>query len=205
VRENAKVATVDTGVGAVTLSSGERLEADRVVVTAGAWVLKLFPELGNPLATFRTAVVYLDPPSDLGPAWEEAPVILDVGGRTDGYIIPPSGGGGLKFGTGLHKEPASDADANRVPRAGEGEAIRDHFSPPIARLAEYRVTGTVTCAYTFTSDERFFATEIGKALVVSACSGHGYKFGAAVGRRVADAVESGDVPTLKRWLRAEAA
>jgi sarcosine oxidase len=45
----------------------------------------------------------------------------------------------------------------------------------------------------------------GKCLIVSACSGHGYKFGAAVGRRVADAVETGDLATLGSWLRAETA
>ncbi len=45
---------------------------------------------------------------------------------------------------------------------------------------------------------------MGKCLVVSACSGHGYKFGAAVGRRVAlEAVGDGDVEALKSWLRAE--
>ncbi len=71
---------------------------------------------------------------------------------------------------------------------GEGEAIRNLFSPPIARIQEYRVTEVVTCAYTFTEDERFLRMREGKALVVSACSGHGYKFGAAVGRRVAAAV-----------------
>ncbi|RWK59353.1 MAG: sarcosine oxidase, partial [Mesorhizobium sp.] len=37
----------------------------------------------------------------------------------------------------------------------------------------------------------------------SACSGHGYKFGAAVGRRVAATVDNGDVGGLKAWLRAE--
>ncbi|RUX44114.1 sarcosine oxidase, partial [Mesorhizobium sp. M4A.F.Ca.ET.050.02.1.1] len=47
--------------------------------------------------------------------------------------------------------------------------------------------------------------ERGKCLVVSACSGHGYKFGAAVGRRVAKAVGDGDVGGLKKWLRAEVA
>ncbi|RUU52983.1 sarcosine oxidase, partial [Mesorhizobium sp. M7A.T.Ca.TU.009.01.1.1] len=40
---------------------------------------------------------------------------------------------------------------------------------------------------------------------VSACSGHGYKFGAAVGRRVAAAVGDGDIAGLKAWLRAEGA
>lgn len=203
VRENARAISVDCDAGTVTLAGGEMLKADRVVVTAGAWVTKLFPDLVADLATKRTAVVYLDPPDDLRAAWSEAPVILDVGGDTDGYIIPPSGEGGLKFGTGLHKIDNPDADANRVPAPGEGETIRDHFAPPFARLAEYRVRDVVTCAYTFTSDETFFGQQRGRCFVVSACSGHGYKFGAAVGRRVADAVESGEVGRLKAWLRAE--
>ena len=204
VREGAKVVSVNAAAGAVTLETGERLEADRIVVTAGAWALKLFPELASDLTTFRTAVVYLEPPADLRPAWDASPVILDVGGRTDGYIIPPSGGAGLKFGSGLHKERWPDADAGRSPRPGEGEEVRDLFSPPMIRLDEYAVSDVITCAYTFTADERFFGIEIGKALVVSACSGHGYKFGSAVGRRVAEALEGGDVATLRRWLRAEA-
>lgn len=203
VRENARVTSVDTEAGAVMLAGGERLAADRVVVTAGAWVLKLFPQLSADLVTWRTAVVYLEPPADLKPAWETAPVILDVGGRIDGYIIPPSGGAGLKFGSGLHRMPSDDADRNRVAAPGEGEAIRDRFAPPFARLGEYAIRDVVTCAYTFTEDERFYSADFGRTLVVSACSGHGYKFGAAVGRRVANAVEDGDVDRLKRWLRAE--
>ena len=97
----------------------ERLKrsALSVVVAAGAWVTKLFPDLGRDLRPERTAVVYLDPPADLKPAWDAAPVVLDVGGDTDGYIIPPSGEGGLKFGTGLHKRPTDDADADRAASA----------------------------------------------------------------------------------------
>ena len=203
VYEDSKVIGVDAEAGVVTLENGETMRADQIVVTAGAWVLKLFPELGGELKTYRTALAYVEPPADLKAAWEAAPVILDVGGETDGYMIPPSGGAGMKFGSGLHKVPTSDADWNRQPVAGEGEAIRNLFSPPIARIEEYKVTEVVTCAYTFTADEKFLAHETGKCLVVSACSGHGYKFGAAVGRRVAKAVGDGDVDGLKRWLRAE--
>lgn len=203
VYENSKVTAIDVDEGEVRLAGGETLRADRIVVAAGAWVLKLFPDLDGELKTYRTAVVYLDPPADLLRAWADAPVILDVGGKTDGHIIPPSGGAGLKFGSGLHKVPTSDADWNRAPVEGEGEAIRDLFSPPIARIGEYGVREVVTCAYTFTPDERFAAWERGKCLIVSACSGHGYKFGAAVGRRVAAAVEGGEFDALRRWLRAE--
>jgi sarcosine oxidase len=202
--ENSKVVAIDAEAGRLTLEDGSTMQGDRVVVTAGAWVLKLFPELGGALATYRTALAYAEPPADLNAAWEAAPVILDVGGDTDGYMIPPTGDAGMKFGSGLHKVPTSDADWNRVPVEGEGEAIRDLFSPPIARIGEYRVTEVVTCAYTFTSDKTFFVHEKGRCLIVSACSGHGYKFGAAVGRRVAMAIDDGDCRALRKWLRAEA-
>ncbi|MEI9410252.1 NAD(P)/FAD-dependent oxidoreductase [Mesorhizobium salmacidum] len=205
VYEHSKVTEIDAEAGHIVLESGETMQADRIVVAAGAWVLKLFPELGGELKTFRTALAYVEPPADLKAAWEAAPVILDVGGKTDGYMIPPTRGAGMKFGSGLHKVPTSDADWNREPVPGEGEAIRNLFSPPIARIEEYKVTEVVTCAYTFTSDEKFLAHETGKCLVVSACSGHGYKFGAAVGRRVGKAVGDGDVTSLKAWLRAEVA
>ncbi|WP_027057244.1 NAD(P)/FAD-dependent oxidoreductase [Mesorhizobium loti] len=205
VYEHSKVTKIDAEAGHVVLESGETMQADRIVVAAGAWVLKLFPELGGELKTYRTALAYVEPPADLKAAWEAAPVVLDIGGAVDGYVIPPSGGAGMKFGSGLHRVPTSDADWNRDPVAGEGEAIRNLFSPPIARIGEYQVTEVVTCAYTFTDDEKFFTDERGKCLIVSACSGHGYKFGAAVGRRVAAAVGDGDVAGLKQWLRAEVA
>ena len=204
VRTGAKVASVEPKTAAVVLTSGERLTGDRVVVAAGAWVLKLFPQLGDRLKAYRTAVAYAVPPADLKAAWAAAPVILNVGGCIDGYIVPPSGEGGLKFGTGMHKRPTDDADANRISSEGEGAQILGHFSPPITRIDEYRAERVVTCAYTFTADERFLVADMGTTLVVSACSGHGYKFGAAVGRRVADAVLAGDVAKLRRWLRAGA-
>ncbi|WP_315919616.1 NAD(P)/FAD-dependent oxidoreductase [Mesorhizobium sp. SP-1A] len=203
VFENSRVTDVDADAGRVTLADGGTMQADRIVVTAGAWVLKLFPELDGELKTFRTALAYVEPPADLKPAWEKAPIILDVGGNIDGYMIPLTRGAGMKFGSGLHKVRTSDADWNREPVEGEGEAIRNLFSPPIARISEYRITEVVTCAYTFTEDEKFFARQKGRCLIVSACSGHGYKFGASVGRRVAAAVADGDVEGLTRWLRAE--
>jgi len=204
LRQNMKVEAVDPARAAVTTEDGRTIEADYVIVTAGAWVTKLFPDLAAELTPYRTAVVYLDPPAHLAGAWAKAPVILDVGGETDGYILPPSGEGGLKFGSGLHKYENADADANREPVDGEGETVRDLFSPPMRDIGQYRVTGVVTCAYTFTADERFFVREEGNCLAVSACSGHGYKFGAAVGRRVAQFVASRDFAALRAWMRAEA-
>ncbi|WP_428644252.1 NAD(P)/FAD-dependent oxidoreductase [Roseibium sp.] len=201
VMENARVTAVDTAAGSVTLADGSSLAGDHVVVTAGAWTLGLFPKLAQSLTTYRTAVVYLTPPEDLRAAWEQSPVILDVGGPVDGYVLPPVAGTGLKFGAGIHKFQ-SDPNRNRTPEAGEGEALRNHFSPPFARIGEYRVDDVVTCAYTFTSDEHFFATTEDKATIVSACSGHGYKFGAVVGQKLAEGVVAKDFETARIWLEA---
>ncbi|WP_417670053.1 NAD(P)/FAD-dependent oxidoreductase [Roseibium sp.] len=201
VRANARVASLDAKAGSVRLESGEELSGDRVVVTAGAWVLGLLPELGTSLTTYRTAVVYLRPPEDLRLSWENGPVILDVGGKVDGYVLPPVAGTGLKFGAGMHKRK-SLPDVDRVAAPGEGEIIRNHFSPPFARIEEYRVENVVTCAYTFTTDEHFFVKEVGKVVAVSACSGHGYKFGAAVGRRIAAGLVDNQVDAARIWLEA---
>jgi sarcosine oxidase len=203
LRPHSAVTAVDTNAARVTLATGETLQADRLVVTAGAWTPKLFPDLLGTLTICRTAVVYLDPPAHLEAAWAASPAIQNVGGIISGYVLPPIDGTGLKFAAGTNKRLAHDADANRTPIAGEGERLRDLFSAPFRDVGAYQVQRVATCAYTFTEDHTFFSQARGKAIIVSACSGHGYKFGAAVGRRVAAAVIDGDTAHLARWLRAE--
>jgi len=203
VLTDQRVAGLDPERGTVTLDGGAVLTSDLVVTTAGAWTLRLLPELADTLQVYRTAVVYLDPPADLADAWAKAPAILSVGGWCEGYVLPPVDGTGLKFGAGFMKRATDDPNADRTPEPGEGERLRDAFAPPFARIAEYRVRDVLTCAYTFTADDSFYSRQIGKVLAVSACSGHAYKFGAAIGRRVAEAVDTGATDRLQRWLRAE--
>ncbi|MTH99562.1 FAD-binding oxidoreductase [Roseibium sp. RKSG952] len=201
VMEHAMVTAVDAGEGAVTLANGDRLVADKVIITAGAWVLGLLPELSGTLTTYRTAVAYLTPPEDLRSAWEAGPVILDVGGTVDGYVLPPVAGTGLKVGAGIHKRKGPP-DADRTAAPGEGEQIRNYFAPPFARITDYGIADVATCAYTFTPDEHFFLKDFGRLVAVSACSGHGYKFGAVVGRKLAEGVLSGNMETARIWLEA---
>lgn len=199
VHDKTRVTAVDPA-GTVTTAEGAR-DFDLVIVTAGAWVLDLVPALAGRLTTYRTAVAYFTPPPDMAPAWVDAPVMLDAGADSDGYSIPPIGGSGLKLGTGNHKRPSAP-DADRTPAPGEPDAIRKWFAPPLARLDEYVHQRTVTCAYTFTADERFALFRRDRLWVVSACSGHGYKFGAAVGRRVARHVPGEQTDALQAWLEA---
>lgn len=196
LRENHKVKSVAPKFGIV---DGDQF--DEVIITAGAWVLELMPSLSEQLTTYRTAVAYFTPPEDLAEAWASAPVILDVGADTDGYVIPPVGGSGVKLGTGLHR-CVSKPDDNRIAEPQEADEIKKHFSPPFKRLDEYTHEKTVTCAYTFTEDCHFYTDKMQRVTIVSACSGHGYKFGAAVGKQVAKSVTNKDYETLKLWLEA---
>lgn len=204
IRMHTRAVSLDPHTASVRIDDETIVHADRLVVTAGAWTTRLLPSLAENLMTFRNAVVYLEPPVDLEEAWANAPAIVDIGGNSDGYVLPPIDGVGLKFGAGVHKTIAPDPDANRDAASGEGEHLRKMFSPPFCRIDEYAVSEVKTCAYTFTADRRFFSKRIGNTLVVSACSGHGYKFGAAVGQRIAQALETDNDAALARWLRAEA-
>ncbi|WP_417425035.1 NAD(P)/FAD-dependent oxidoreductase [Hoeflea sp.] len=201
VRDHTQISSVDHETGEVRTGDGEIHQFDRIVIAAGAWVLDLVPALGSELTPWRTAVAYLEPPADLVDCWAGSPVILETGGESDGYVLPPARGAGLKFGTGRHRIK-SPPDQNREVAADEARQILGYFAPTFARLDEYRVTDVVSCAYTFTRDEHFLARRIGKSTIVSACSGHGYKFGAAVGRRVARSLLDGDDPALHRWIEA---
>ncbi len=201
IRADARVAALDTEGGRATPASGEAIAGDRLVVACGGWTTRLLPELRN-LATKRTFVGYAEPPEDLRAAWATGPVILSVGGDTEAWGIPPVAGTGLKFGSGLMRYDA-DPDRPRPVTEATGRALLQVMAPPLARMNEYRITEVRGCVYTFTPDKCFFGARFGRAIAVSACSGHGYKFAAAVGRRVADAVESGDGSALSAWLRAE--
>lgn len=201
VRENTEIGQINHASGEVRTAEGEEFSFDRIVIAAGAWATGLVPDLKSDLTPWRTAVAYLEPPADLADAWAASPVILETGGISDGYVLPPVRGAGLKFGTGLHKY-RSDPDKNREVLPDEGAAIVNHMRAAFARLDEYRIASVVSCAYTFTSDEHFLTRRAGRSTIVSACSGHGYKFGAAVGRRVAASLIDGDDAELTRWIEA---
>ena len=67
------------------------------------------------------------------------------------------------------------------------------------RAAPERRSGTgrnaETCLYTTTPDERFILERRGRIVIGSACSGHGFKFAPAVGKRLADLALGLDRPT----------
>ena len=159
------------------IESTDELDADVVVVTAGSWVRDLVPDV--PVTVTRETVAYFrreGPPP---------PSIVDLNAETGGHgmysLHDPVHG--LKAGA-HHAGAEADPDTEAPPDPAIVERIaswvRDRF-PEV----DPEPVDAQACLYTTTSDEHFVLERRGRVVVGSACSGHGFKFAPAVGRRLA--------------------
>ncbi|HEY3263046.1 MAG TPA: FAD-dependent oxidoreductase [Pseudonocardiaceae bacterium] len=158
------------------------VEADVVVVTAGPWATKLVPSL--PVRTTRETVVYFRRTGPVVP-----PVVqLDPATRWRAMYSLRDPVYGLKAGA-HHTGPESDPDDGGVP--SPSSELVERVASWVAAThpdADPRPVDAQTCMYTMTDDEHFILRRRGRLVIGSACSGHGFKFAPAVGRRLADLV-----------------
>jgi sarcosine oxidase len=160
------------------VESLDEVDADVVVVTAGAWAPRLLPDL--PVRVTRETVAYFKREGPPAPSLGE----LDEVTRGHAMYALHDPVHGLKAGahhSGHEADPdtAEPADPQLVERIAGwvGARFPGVDSDPAA---------VETCLYTNTEDESFVLERRGRVVVGSACSGHGFKFAPAVGRRLAD-------------------
>jgi sarcosine oxidase len=206
LHEHAAVAELLPDRPAVRLSDGRIVEGDALLIAAGVWTTRLLPGLAHRLQPSRQTVVYVRPPGELEAAWRDGPVLTHKDSRRGllFYALPAVAGVAAKLGD--HKfSKGGDPDADRTPRPAEVEAILSLARHTLAEAERYAVLEPRTCFYTVTEDERFLAEPLGRALVVSACSGHGFKFGALLGERTAAAL-TGRIAfeAYRSWLEGRA-
>jgi sarcosine oxidase len=159
------------------IESTDELDADVVVVTAGPWAGELVPEL--PVTVTRETLAYFHregPPP---------PSIVDLNAETGGHgmysLYDPVHG--LKAGA-HHAGAEADPDEVGEPDPAIVERIaawvRERFPDIDPEPVEAQA-----CVYTTTADQSFILERRGRVVIGSACSGHGFKFAPAVGRRLA--------------------
>jgi glycine/D-amino acid oxidase-like deaminating enzyme len=204
--EDAAVAAIDRDAARVTLQDGRAISGDMVLVTAGAWMHELVPELSAHAVPSRQVITYLIPPAGTAEAWARHPMILNIG--TGFYLVPsviaPDGRAtGLKIGDHTFSRrghPERERDAARSETMEQLELCRTR----LRNFSQYRVEETRTCFYTVTIDdsEAFIALPLGKAAwALSCCSGHGFKFGSAIGEGFAALVGGKIAPdAFTRWV-----
>ena len=190
--EEVVLSIVPLGDGVEVTTSKGRYVAAKVIVSAGAWVGTLLPELRLPLTIERQVVCWFG-------SGDESPAPRFCPGEMPVYIweyLPgrmfygfPDLGSGLKIGfhhAGRHIAPGelrSDVSAEEI---GEIAAIAGKYLDlePVFRASS-------VCMYTNTPDEHFiidFHPGWKNILIASPCSGHGFKFSSLIGKMLSELV-----------------
>ncbi len=177
-------ATIARSNGATILEESKvdalaEVDADVVVVAAGAWAKELLAAEGIELdaTVTRETVVYFT-------LNRSVPSVIDYGrGPGEAMFSLRDPVHGLKAGAhiaGAAVDPDEPGAADPALVEATVDWVRERFPE-----ADPEPAALDTCLYTSTPDQRFVLERHGRIVVGSACSGHGFKFAPAVGARLA--------------------
>jgi sarcosine oxidase len=183
------------GEGVMVETNAGRYTADRLVISAGAWLGTLVPDLRLPLTIERAVVHWFEP--KVHADWfsaERLPIFIAEYAPGKMFYGFPSRPEGVKIALHHQGEKVDSVDdVQREVARGEIEEMR-------ALIARYMpdLNGTwrasTVCLYTNTPDEDFIIDAHPthpQVLLVSPCSGHGFKFSPVIGEIVANLIVDG--------------
>ena len=187
----------------IRTEAGAEFAADRVIVTAGAWMSKLFARLDLPLCVSRQQFVYLKParhPENF--AVGRLPVWIDA--ATNYYGFPSDGRiEGVKIAC---HNTGDTVDPDVLRRESDASYQQETIAYVASRLPDLsgEVTHAKICLYTNTPDEDFIIDRDpsnANVWIISGCSGHGFKFTVLLGKIAAGlATEEPYARDLSRFL-----
>ncbi|BCX69207.1 N-methyl-L-tryptophan oxidase [Pseudomonas izuensis] len=178
--------------GVTVITDQRTIHADKVVISAGMWSRDL---LGEPfdrlLRVCRQKLFWfeLEEGARFAPVSPTFIYYHGSGDEASNYGFPPlPGEGSLKVATEQYSEESSPDTLDRTISTAEARDMYDsHVRGKIAGVSA-RLVKSAVCAYTVTPDSHFIIDEhptLKHTLVVSACSGHGFKHSAALGEALA--------------------
>jgi sarcosine oxidase len=169
-------------------------EADKLVVTAGAWDAELLDVLDGLAVPERQVLAWLQPtrPERFRP--ENFPVFNLLVDEGRFYGFPVFGVPGFKFGKYHHLEEVVDPETlDRETHDYDERLLRDfaerYFPDGCGPTMDLQ-----TCMFTNTPDNHFVIDvhpDYEQVSFASPCSGHGYKFASVIGEVMADLAETG--------------
>ena len=167
----------------VTTSQG-KYAAEKVIVSAGAWVGALLPELRLPLAIERQVVCWFADKANGGQLSPSGmPIYIweyEAGKMFYGF---PDVGEGIKIGFHHAGRRILADELKPDASAGEIDALKGIAGRYLAIDPEFRRFSV--CMYTNTPDEDFILDVYPgceRIFVASPCSGHGFKFSSVIGK-----------------------
>jgi sarcosine oxidase len=183
--------------GVAVTTNAATYAADRLVLCAGAWLPQLVPETRELVAVYRQLLHWFEIREGYEQLRDMPVFVWDFGGERpefvhlDGFYGLPAvdgPGGGMKLGTESY-ETTSAPDGRQHPatRVQSDAVYRDYVRDRLPWLGPETLK-TASCLYTSTRGNRFVIDqhpEHAAVLIVSACSGHGFKHSPAIGEAAA--------------------
>lgn len=190
--EEPLMAWDDRSDGLVVATARERIEADALVLCTGPWLAD--SPIGSRLSlSVERQVVFWFGPREPSAEGRALPVLLwEYEPDRVFYALPDRGDG---FKAGLHHggRTVEAGTVDRAPGEADEAGVRAALERLVPVLSGPRRDASV-CLYTNTRDGHFVLDrhpESPRVWLLSACSGHGFKFAPALGSIVADLVLDG--------------
>ncbi len=169
-------------------------EADKLVITAGAWDAELVDVLDGLAVPERQVLAWLQPTRPERFRQDNFPVFNLLVDEGRFYGFPVHGVPGFKFGKYHHLEEVVDPETlDRETHDYDEQLLRDfaerYFPDGCGPTMDLQ-----TCMFTNTPDNHFVIDlhpNYEQVSFASPCSGHGYKFASVIGEVMADLAETG--------------
>ena len=170
------------------------VEAERLVVSTGAWIGQHIPGFDRLAVPERQVLAWFQPTDPARFTPQNFPVFNLNTKEGRYYGFPVYGVPGFKIGRYHHLDEIVDPDTYDRACDDADEAILRDFTAKYFPAANGTLMGLRACMFTNTPDEHFIVDTLPnepRVVVASPCSGHGYKFAAVIGEILADLAATG--------------
>lgn len=172
------VAATSVRAGEAVLSDGSRFDARAVLVTAGFHAPRLLPSLRARIRVTRQPELFFDAP----PGFPDTPTFAAF---EEGFYGFPRKDGAVKVADHSKGPAVMDFDKRAPVSAQELATARAWLAKRMPALAERPLARERVCLYDNTPDDNFIVERVAGVVVGGGFSGHGFKFGPAVGEELA--------------------
>lgn len=191
--------------GSVTVTTdADTYHAEGLVLCIGAWIGELFPEGRDTFAVYRQLLHWFPIREGYAQLRDMPAFVFDFGGDQRGFVhldgfygLPAIDGpdGGVKVAMESFERTTTPDGRQHPATRAEIDEITDRCIAPYLPWLGTEPLRTVSCLYTSTRGSRFVIDrhpEHESVLIVSACSGHGFKHSPAIGEAASQWVTGHD-------------
>jgi sarcosine oxidase len=183
--------------GVTVATDADTYDAGQLLLCAGAWIGELFRDGRDIFAIYRQLLYWFPIRQGYQQLRDMPTFVWDLGGHQRGFVhldgfygfpAVDGPGGGVKIASESYKRTTTPDGHQHPATQAEIDQMYKRCIAPYLPWLDAKALKTVSCLYTSTRGSRFVIDrhpEHDSVLIVSACSGHGFKHSPAIGEAVA--------------------